>query len=141
MLRVPIKTDKAPAPIGPYSQAILHKGKYALELSGQIGIDSITGELVAGIEAQTKQALANVLGVLHEVDWGYEHVTMVTVYLVDMRDFAAVNREYETVFSGTKPARVVVGVSSLPKGALIEIQCRAAGDTVPRRLLKAPAMA
>ncbi len=140
MLRVPVKTDKAPAPIGPYSQSVLHDGKYALKLSGQIGIDPKTGKLVGGIEAQTRQALVNVWGVLSEIGWGYENVVSATLFLVDMKNYPIVNGIYEGVFSGTKPARAVVGVNALPIGALIEIQCDAAGDTIPRRLLEAPAM-
>src|SRR3989338_8773686 len=134
MLRVPIKTEKAPAPIGPYSQAVLHDGKYGLEISGQIGINPKTGDLVIGIEAQTRQALENVGGVLSGVGWNFGNITSVTVYLTDMKTYPAVNKIYEVVFSGTKPARTVVGVSSLPMGALVEIQCKAVGDAVPRRL-------
>ncbi|MBI4015657.1 MAG: hypothetical protein HY362_02980 [Candidatus Aenigmarchaeota archaeon] len=140
MRKVAVSTEKAPAPIGPYSQAVLHDGKYTLNLSGQIGIDPKTGKLVSGIEAQTRQALENVGGILSAVGWGYENVTSVTVYLVDMKDYPTVNRLYERMFSDTKPARAVVGVSSLPLGALVEIQCEAAGDTVPRRLLETPVM-
>lgn len=118
--RTIIATQEAPEAIGPYSQAI----KYGnlLFLSGQIPLDPATGELKEGIEAQTKQALANVEAVLKAGGSGVEQLLEVTIYLTDISHFALVNQLYESwLGEGMKPARAVVEVAALPKGALIEV--------------------
>lgn len=113
-------SSEAPAPIGPYSQAI-HAGK-ELFCSGQIPLDPKTGEIAAGdISAHTEQVLKNLGAVLRAGGFDYPDVVKTTIFLVDMSDFAAVNAVYGKYFDATKPARSTVGVSGLPKGVRIEI--------------------
>lgn len=114
-----IQTNKAPAPIGPYSQGI-QAGNFIF-CSGQIGLDPKTGALVDGIEAQTKQVLSNLAEILKAANSSMENVIKTTIYLKDIADFPKVNEWYAEVFQKTKPARTTVGVVSLPKGALVEI--------------------
>lgn len=115
-----IRTDKAPAPIGPYSQAILAGGE--LFCSGQIAIDPASGELAGSdAAAQADQALRNLGAVLEAAQMDYANVVKTTIYLVDMQDFAAVNTVYAKYFDAAKPARSTVAVAALPKGALVEI--------------------
>lgn len=122
----PIKTNNAPQAIGPYSQAV-RVGNFVF-CSGQIGMDPTTGALVVGIEAQTRQVLINLTGVLEEVNVDLSSVIKTTIYVVNMDDFAKVNEIYAEVFGDHKPARATVGVASLPKGALIEIDAIAVKD-------------
>ena len=115
-----IETSKAPAAIGPYSQAILSGG--LVYTSGQIPIDPATGAIAAAdIEGQARQAIANLAAVLEAAGIGLEKVVKTTCFLADMGDFAAFNAVYAALFPG-KPARSCVGVSALPKGALVEIE-------------------
>lgn len=115
-----ISTDKAPAAIGPYSQAII-AGDF-LYASGQIPINPATGNVEAeGIEAQAKQAILNAGEVLKAAGIGYEDVVKTTCFLADMADFAAFNAVYEQYFTG-KPARSCVAVKELPKGVLCEVE-------------------
>lgn len=115
-----IRTDKAPAPIGPYSQAILAGGE--LFCSGQIAIDPASGELTGDdAAAQADQALRNLGAVLEAAQMTYGNVVKTTIYLIDMQDFAAVNTVYAKYFDASKPARSTVAVAALPKGALVEI--------------------
>lgn len=114
-----IHTDKAPAAIGPYSQAIEMGG--LIFCSGQIGIDPKTNTLVERIEKQTKQVLQNLSEVLKASGSSIKNVVKTTIYLTDINDFAKVNEIYGSFFSETNPARATIGVASLPKGALIEI--------------------
>lgn len=115
-----IKTNKAPLPIGPYSQAIIWGN--LVFCSGQIGIDPKTGELKKGIEEQTKQVMENLKQILKAAGTDFARILKTTIYLVDIEDFPKVNQIYEKYFSQTKPARSTVAVKSLPKGALIEIE-------------------
>ena len=117
-----LHTDKAPAAIGPYSQAIEVNGfVYA---SGQIPIDPATGEMVAGgVKEQTRQALTNASEVMKAAGLDLSHVVKTTVFLADMNDFAAMNEVYATFFSAPFPARSAVAVKALPKGALVEVEC------------------
>lgn len=125
-----IATTKAPAAKPLFSQAILESSKYHLEISGQIGLDG-NGKLAdGGIEAQTKQTLQNVEGILSEIGWTLENITKVRIYLVDMGDCAKVNEVYATKFAKNPPARIAIAVKALPLGALIEIECVAAGDEI-----------
>jgi len=120
-----VNTINAPAAIGPYSQAI--KCGDMVYCSGQIGIDPGTGNLeLGGIAAQTTQALVNINSVLKEAGSSYDKVVKVTIYMVDLKDFATVNEIYAKYFPDLKPARSTVQVAALPKGALIEIECVAA---------------
>jgi len=115
-----IRTDNAPAPIGPYSQAVLAGNE--LFCSGQIAIDPATGE-VTGTDAasQAEQVLKNLGAVLQAAGMHFSNVVKTTIYLIDMNDFAAVNAVYAKAFDASKPARSTVAVAALPKGALVEI--------------------
>ncbi len=115
-----IHTDKAPAAIGPYSQAIAAQG--FIYTSGQIALNPQTGAIeAAGIEKQTEQAILNLKAVLEAAGSCLENVVKTTCFLQHMSDFAAFNGVYETYFVG-KPARSCVEVGALPKGALVEIE-------------------
>jgi 2-iminobutanoate/2-iminopropanoate deaminase len=115
-----IRTNDAPAPIGPYSQGIRHGNE--LFCSGQTPTDPATGELVEGdVSAQAERALQNLGAVIAAAGFGLEHVVKTSIFLVDMRDFAAVNAVYERYFGEAKPARTTVAVSALPKGSRVEI--------------------
>ncbi|HIY35760.1 MAG TPA: RidA family protein [Candidatus Paraprevotella stercorigallinarum] len=117
-----LQTEKAPAAIGPYSQAIEVNG--FVFASGQIPIDPATGEFVeGGIEEQTRQALTNASQIMAEAGIDLSHVIKTTVYLADMSDFAAMNKVYATFFKPPFPARSAVAVKALPKGALVEVEC------------------
>lgn len=117
-----IFTADAPAPIGPYSQAILSGSD--LYCSGQIPLDPATGNVVEGdIAMQTERALQNLGNVLHAAGFGFEDVVKTTIFLTDMGDFAAVNAVYEKYFGQSKPARSTFAAAGLPKGARIEIDC------------------
>ncbi|GIW46122.1 MAG: reactive intermediate/imine deaminase [Candidatus Binatia bacterium] len=117
----PVETSAAPAAIGPYSQAVA-AGNWIF-LSGQLGLDPATGGLVAGgTVAEARQALANLRAVLRAAGADLADVVRTTIYLVDLNDFAAVNDVYAATFSPPYPARVTVGVASLPRGARIEIE-------------------
>ena len=120
-----ISTTKAPAAIGPYSQAIqVENFVYA---SGQIPIDPATGVLVeGGIKEQTRQSLLNVQAILKEAGLTTGNVVKTTVFIADMNDFADMNAVYAEFFSEPYPARSAVAVKTLPKGALIEIEVVAA---------------
>jgi|SRR3989339_939507 len=130
-----IATTKAPAATPLFSQAILESSKYRLEISGQIGLDGNNKLVDGGIEAQTKQTLQNVEGILSELGWTLENLTKVRIYLVDMADYAKVNEVYATKFTKNPPARIAIAVKALPLGALIEIECVAAGDEISNVVL------
>lgn len=117
-----IKSDKVPAVVGPYSQAV--KVKNLIFCSGQIGLDPNTNQLVEGVEAQTEQVLKNLREVLKATGADYMDVLRCDIFLTDINNFAKVNDIYSKYFSNDpKPARQTVEVSNLPKGALIEISC------------------
>ena len=121
-----IRTGGAPDAIGPYSQGVRARASEFLFLSGQIGLDPQTGELVPGdIEAQTERVLRNLEGVLRAAGSSLDHVVKTTIYLTDMDEFPRVNKVYEKFFGESLPARATVGVSSLPKGALVEVEALA----------------
>ena len=124
MANTVISTVKAPAAIGPYSQAI--QTEDMLFTSGQLGLDPQTGSLPEGIQAQTSQALANVNAILKEAGFTKENVIKTTVFLKDMTDFGAVNEIYADFFGDHKPARSCVEVARLPKNGLVEIEVVAA---------------
>lgn len=116
-----ISTDKAPAAIGPYSQAV--KFGNMLYCSGQIPLDPATGEMVEGdVTAQAERVMSNIAAVLFVSGAGFDDVIKSTIYLVDMGDFAAVNEVYGKCFQNHKPARSTVAVKALPRGALVEIE-------------------
>ena len=115
-----ICTDKAPAPIGPYSQAVEVNG--TLYCSGQIPVDPVTGDIPETAEAQTHLALANLRAVIEEAGAELEDVVKTTIFLTDLKLFASVNAIYGEYFDERNaPARSTVQVAALPKGVLIEI--------------------
>ena len=121
-----IHTDKAPAAIGPYSQAI-DSGAGLVFVSGQLPIDPATGAFPeGGVKEQTRQSLTNAKAILEAAGLGLNSVVKTTVFLADMGDFAAMNEVYSQFFSAPFPARSAVAVKTLPKGALVEIECIAA---------------
>ncbi|MCU0587788.1 MAG: RidA family protein [Syntrophobacteraceae bacterium] len=119
-----IQTPAAPAAIGPYSQAV--QAGNVLFVSGQIGLKPETGEMVGDdFGDQAKQSLENMKRILAAAGYGLSHVVAVDVFLTDMGEFAAFNAIYEVFFSTHKPARAVVEVRALPRGARVEIKCTA----------------
>ncbi len=124
-----IHTDKAPKPVGPYSQAIEAKG--FIFLSGQVGIDPSTGRLKETFEEQAKQCFENVLAVLESAGLGKRNIVKVVVYMVDLSLFKRFNELYEEFFRdiSPKPARTTVGVKELPLGALLELDVVACRQT------------
>ena len=120
-----IATKDAPAAIGPYTQAI-RTGDLVFT-SGQVSLDPATGQLVSGgIADQTERVLANLRAVLSAAGLSFANVVKTTVFLKDMRDFAAMNEVYARAFAGegvVAPARSTVQVAALPKDALVEIEC------------------
>jgi len=120
-----VNTNKAPKAIGPYSQAIEANG--LIITSGQLPIDPATGEFApGGIKEQTRQSLTNAKAILEEAGIGLGNVMKTTVFLSDMNDFAAMNEVYATFFSEPFPARSAIAVKTLPKNALVEVECIAA---------------
>jgi 2-iminobutanoate/2-iminopropanoate deaminase len=119
-----IRTDRAPAPVAAYSQAVKAGG--FLFLSGQIPIDPGTGELVnSSIEAETRQVLENLKAVLEAGGASLSDVVKVTAYLTDIRDFAAFNAVYVTYFRDEPPARATVAVAGLPRSVRVELDATA----------------
>jgi 2-iminobutanoate/2-iminopropanoate deaminase len=120
-----INTKNAPAAIGPYSQAIEVNG--FVYTSGQLPINPETGEFAGSdIKSQTEQSLKNVKAILEEAGLTMQNVVKTTVFLADMADFAAMNEVYSSYFSEPYPASSAVAVKTLPKAALVEIECVAA---------------
>ena len=116
-----ISTKKAPAAIGPYSQAV--RVGNLVYTSGQIPIDPTTGAFVeGGIKEQTRQSLTNVKAILEEAGLSMSSVVKTTVFMADMNDFADMNSVYAEFFAEPYPARSAVAVKMLPKGALVEIE-------------------
>ena len=119
-----IATDKAPAAIGPYSQAV--RAGDLVFCSGQIALDPATGEMVTGdVMLQTERVMTNIAAVLAAAGTGFDNVVKTTIFLVEMGDFAAVNEVYGRSFPNHKPARSTVAVRNLPRGALVEIEVTA----------------
>ncbi|WP_302559670.1 RidA family protein [Phocaeicola coprocola] len=117
-----IFTEKAPAAIGPYSQAIEANGM--VFLSGQLPVDPATGEFApGGVAEQTAQAFENIKNILAEAGLTTANIVKTTVFLADMSLFAEMNGVYAKYFDGDFPARSAVAVKALPKGALVEIEC------------------
>ena len=115
-----INTDKAPKAIGPYSQSVISNG--FIFVSGQIALDPATNSLISGgIEEQTLRVLENIEAILEAAGSSKEKVVRCDVFLTDLKLFPDFNKAYEKFFGGHKPTRVTVEVSSLPKGALVEI--------------------
>lgn len=120
-MRTPVKTDRAPGAIGPYSQAIKAGG--FVFVSGQIPIDPSTGQFVAGgVAEQTEQVLKNLSAVLEASGSSLARVVKTTVFLADMNDFAAMNEVYGRFFTDEPPARATVAAAGLPRDARVEIE-------------------
>jgi 2-iminobutanoate/2-iminopropanoate deaminase len=124
-----IQTDQAPAPVGPYNQAIAATGKLVF-VAGQIPLDPQSGAIVgeedgeSNVAQQTEQVMANLNAILVAAGAGFEHVVKTTVFLADMNDFAAINSVYAKYFPvATAPARACVQVARLPKDVRVEIEC------------------
>mmetsp|Transcript_25755 Transcript_25755/g.71930 ORF Transcript_25755/g.71930 Transcript_25755/m.71930 type:complete len:171 (+) Transcript_25755:3-515(+) len=117
-----IKTDNAPAPVGPYSQAVQVAG--TLYCSGQIALDPTTGDMINdNVQDETRQIFVNMDAVLKEAGTTKDRIVRCTVFLVDLNDFGLVNEIYAEYFGDVKPSRSCVQVSALPKGAKVEIDC------------------
>jgi 2-iminobutanoate/2-iminopropanoate deaminase len=128
MERTIINTPHAPAPVGPYNQAVAVTGQL-LFVSGQIALDPATGKLVGpgDVVAQTEQVIANLKAILTAAGASFDHVVKTGVFLKDMNDFATVNEIYAKYFGGENaPARACVEVARLPKDVAVEIECIAA---------------
>jgi 2-iminobutanoate/2-iminopropanoate deaminase len=120
-----IRTDQAPAPVGPYNQAIAATGQFIF-VAGQIPLDPNTGTIVGDddVAQQTEQSIANLSAILTAAGVGLSDVVKTTVFLADMNDFAAMNAVYAKYFAEeTAPARACVEVSRLPKDVRVEIEC------------------
>lgn len=120
MSKEAIHTSKAPTALGPYSQAI--RAGYTVYLSGQIGIDPPSGNLLEGIEAQTRQVFANLRAVAEAAGGSLDDVVKLTIMLIDLADFAKVNDIMASCFSTPYPARATYQVAGLPKAARIEVE-------------------
>jgi len=115
-----IQTNAAPAPIGPYNQAI-QMGDF-LFVSGQIPLNPITGEIVnSGIQDETKMVMENLLAILKSAGMGFENVVKSTIFIMDMQQFSEINSVYGSYFIDAAPARETVQVAGLPKGVNVEI--------------------
>jgi len=122
MARRVIQSQSAPAAIGPYSQAVAAAG--AVYLSGQVGLDPASGQLVAGgFEAEARRVFENLRAVAEAAGSSLAAAVRVTVYLTDFNQFTVANRVMQEYFSEPFPARVTIGVASLPRGAAIEVDC------------------
>jgi 2-iminobutanoate/2-iminopropanoate deaminase len=124
MTRKIIQTDQAPAPVGPYNQAIAATGPLVF-VAGQIPIDPATGQIVGeAVAEQTEQAIANLKAILEAAETTLQNVVKTTVFLADMNDFGAMNAVYAQYFDeAIAPARACVEVSRLPKDVRVEIEC------------------
>lgn len=120
-----INTNNAPAPIGPYNQAVQFGNM--LFISGQIALDPATGELVQGdVQAEARQVMANLAAILQAAGMDFSNVLKSSIFLMDMRQFAQVNEEYGSYFGADAPARETIQVAGLPKGVKVEISMVAA---------------
>ena len=119
-MKTVINTNNAPAPIGPYSQAIA-TGNFIF-VSGQIPLDPFTGEIVSGnVKAETKQVMENIRAILFEAGLDFNNVVKTSIFLTDMQSFTQVNEVYGTYFTDKFPARETVQVAALPKNVNVEI--------------------
>lgn len=119
-----IQTNKVPAPIGPYSQAVIANG--FLFASGQVAFDPATGELVLdSIQSETKQVMENIKAILEEAKISFDHIVKTSIFLSDMQLFAQVNEVYGSYFNSDFPARETVAVKTLPRNVNVEISITA----------------
>jgi reactive intermediate/imine deaminase len=120
-MKTPIQTDGAPAAIGTYSQAV--RAGDTVYVSGQIGFDPATMQLVEGIDAQIHRVFKNLAAIAQAAGLGLDRAVRMTVYLTDLGHFAKVNEIMAQYIGQPYPSRAAIGVSSLPRGALVEIDC------------------
>ena len=121
-MRKAVVTDKAPKPLGPYSQAII-EGDFIF-LAGQVCTNPLTGQLELGeVQSETRRTFENIRAVLEAAGSSLDEVVKCNVYLRDMNDFAAMNEVYETFFSAPFPARTTIQAGALPGGIAVEIEC------------------
>jgi 2-iminobutanoate/2-iminopropanoate deaminase len=120
MMMKNIFTENAPKPIGPYSQAIIAGGM--VFVSGQLGLDPVSGKLKENVKEQALQACQNLKSILEKAGSGLENVAKTTVFLSDMNDFATVNEVYQQFFKEPAPARSAIQVTQLPQRGLVEIE-------------------
>ena len=122
MSKIIINSEKAPTPIGPYSQAV--KVNDTLYVSGQIPVVASTGEVIKNdIAKATEQVMKNIWAILNEADMDFTNVVKCSIFVTDIKDFSIVNATYEKFFDNDPPARETVEVSALPKGVDVEISC------------------
>lgn len=127
MKKTIIATDKAPRAIGAYNQAVLVEGARLLFISGQLGFDPKTMEMVpGGVVAEAAQAMKNIGAILSQAGGDFGAIVKATIFLADIGDFAAVNEVYASCFKSDPPARAAFAVAALPKGARVEIEAVAA---------------
>jgi 2-iminobutanoate/2-iminopropanoate deaminase len=121
-----INSAHAPAPVGPYNQAVIHNN--TMYCSGQIALDPVTGNLITdSIEAETHLVMSNIKAILNEAGLGFENILKCSVFVTDINNFGRINAIYATYFEGMDaPARELVQVAALPKGANVEISVIAA---------------
>ena len=120
-MKIPIQTSDAPAAIGSYSQAV--RAGDTVYISGQIGFDPATMQLVEGIEAQIHRVFKNLAAIAAAAGLGLDRAVRMTVYLTDLGHFASVNEIMAQYVDRPYPSRAAIGVASLPRGALVEIDC------------------
>ena len=121
-MRHPVVTDKAPKPIGPFSQAVADGD--LIFVSGQVAINAQTGKKELGdVRSETKRTFENLRAILHAAGSSMDHVLKCNVYLRDINDFSAMNEVYETFFAPPFPARTTIQAGALPGGVAIEIEC------------------
>ncbi len=116
-----IQTNDAPQAIGTYSQAIRVSGGETVYMSGQIGLDAVTMQMVSGIEAQIQQVFLNLKAVAEASGGSLSDIVKLNIFLIDLENFALVNEKMATYFEQPYPARAAIGVSALPRDALVEM--------------------
>jgi 2-iminobutanoate/2-iminopropanoate deaminase len=123
MTRQIVSTPSAPPAIGPYSQAVIAQATRTIYCSGQIALDPQTGNMVGegDVAQETHRVMQNLAAVLEQAGASLDAVVKTTIYLTDLKDFAAVNQAYAHYFSNTPPARATVQVAALPRGAQVEV--------------------
>lgn len=118
----------------PLSKAIIYDHKYTMEISGQIGVNPDTNELEEGITKQTHRIMELLKEILEEVGWGFENIIKTRIFLSDMKHYDEMNKVYASYFSKDYPTRFALAVKGLPRGALVEIDCSAAGDSIKQNI-------
>jgi 2-iminobutanoate/2-iminopropanoate deaminase len=132
--RYEVKTDDAPAALGPYNQGVCLAASGLVFVSGQIGTDPATGELASGgVKGQTEQCIKNMLAIVRAAGGDEKSIAKTTVYLASIEDFPAMNEVYSRMLGSPYPARSCLGGCNLPRGALVEIEAVAASGATTMR--------